>query len=232
MENGLSLFGLLIVVVAVYKLTQRRLSGPQATVRGLLRRYHSFERAGYPEQESLFNVLISRSGWRYLPPAFIAEIVARFRSKENVFRFVSLTEEYKFNRRQLPAIVVKNDMEGAMREIAVWLVDFGMRLQKENRLKEAEFVQKLALALQPKQFFTKLPLATTYYKMEKYRDAVPLFEAGLCELDECIDMPTALMEALPFPDELGPGSSLENLRITYKEIHAACLRAGGNQNVV
>jgi hypothetical protein len=179
MEGVLVLMGLLVVALAVYRLMRRRLGSPQATVHSLLRHYHSFANAGLPEQEMLLRVLIGRSGWKNLPPAFLAEIVTRLRSKENVFRFVSLAEGYRFDQQRLPAIATKNDLEEGMREIALWLVDFGSRMQKDNRLKEAEFVQNLALGLQPDQYFTKLPLASTYYKMGRYADALPLFKEGL-----------------------------------------------------
>lgn len=219
MESGLFLIGLLIAAFAIYRLAARRLVGPQATVRGLLRRYHFFERTGLPEQECLFRVLTSRAGWRNLPPAFLAEIVARLRSKENVFRFVSLAEGYRFDRKDLRAIAKKGDMEVAMRDVARWLGNFGTRLQKENRLKEAEFVQKLALGLQPDQYFTTLPLATTYYKMERYADALPLFEEGLAQLKKSVDGPALL-------DDF---ANVKDSRVGLEEMYAACLKATESQ---
>ena len=68
MEGGLFLFGLLIVLFALYRMVSRKLATPQATVRMLLRRYHSFERRGLPEQDGLYRVLTSRSGWRTCRP--------------------------------------------------------------------------------------------------------------------------------------------------------------------
>ena len=47
-----------------------------------------------------------------------------------------------------------------MREVALWLGDFGNRMHKENRLKEAEFVQKLALGL-PQSAVQPTSLAAT-----------------------------------------------------------------------
>jgi len=223
MESGLFLFGLLVTVFAIYRLVARRLTGPQATVRALLRHYHAFEGTGLPEQECLLRVLTHRSGWRNLPLVFLAEIVKRLKTKEDVFRFVSLAEGYRYDRKHLPAIAGKRDMEVAMRDVARWLGDFGNRLQKKNRLKEAEFVQKLALGLQPDQYFTKLPLATTYYRMERYSDAVPLFEQGLARLEK-----SAAGSALL--DGLEPGADLNALRTSYEEMYAACLKAAGSQS--
>lgn len=222
MESGLFLIGLLIALFAIYRLAWRRLRSPQATVRGLLRHYYAFEKIGLPERECLFRVLSSRSGWRNLPLEFLAEVVARLRSKENVFRFVSLAEGYRFNRKQLPAITARRDMEAVMREVALWLADFGNRLQKKNSFKEAEFVQKLALGLQPDQYFTKLPMATTYYKMERYDAAAPLFEEGLAQLENSAD-------GAAFLDRLEPGATLKDLRANYQEMYATCLKARGNQ---
>lgn len=220
MESGLFLIGLLIALFAIYRLVSRRLASPQATVRALLRHYHSFETTGLPEQECLLRVLLSRSGWRNLPPAFLAEIVTRLRSKESVFRFVSLAEGYRFDRKHLRTIAKKDDMEAAMRDVARLLGDFGSRLQKKNRLKEAEFVQKLALGLQPDQYFTKLPLAATYFKMERYADAVPLFEDGLARLEKS-EGTSPVVE---------PGTNLNELRAGYEEMYAACLKAAGSQS--
>ena len=223
MESGLFLFGLLIALFAIYRLVSRRLTGAQTTVRALLRDYHAFERTGLPEQECLLRVLTHRSGWRNLPLVFLAEIVKRLKTKEVVFRFVSLAEGYRYDRKHLPAIAGKKDMEVAMREVARWLGDFGNRLQKKNRLKEAEFVQKLALGLQPDQDFTNLPLATTYYRMERYSDAVPLFEKGLARLEKSADV-SALLNGLE------PGADLNALRTSYEEMYAACLKAAGSQS--
>ena len=44
---------------------------------------------GLPALESLLRVLSKRSGWRKLPPVFLTELITRFGTKENVFRFVS-----------------------------------------------------------------------------------------------------------------------------------------------
>jgi predicted Zn-dependent protease len=131
---------------------------------------------------------------------------------------VSLAEGYRFNRKQLPAITAKRDMEAVMREVALWLADFGNRLQKKNSLKEAEFVQKLALGLQPDQYFTKLPMATTYYKMKRYDDAAPLFEEGLAQLENSDD-------GAAFLDRLEPGANLKELRANYEEMYETCLKA-------
>ena len=223
MESGLFLIGLMIALFAIYRLVSRRLTGPQATVRALLRHYHAFERTGLPGQECLLRVLTHRSGWRNLPLVFLAEIVKRLKSKEDVFRFVSLAEGYRYDRKHLPAIAGKEDMEVALHEVARWLGDFGNRLQKKNRLKEAEFVQMLALGLQPDQYFTKLPLATTYYRMERYSDAVPLFEQGLARLEKSADVSALL-------DGLEPGTDLNALRTGYEEMYAACLKAAGSQS--
>jgi len=213
MESGLFLLGLLIVLFTLYRLVSRKLGTPQATVRMLLRRYHAFERLGLREQDCLYRILTNRSGWRNLPPAFIAGLVACLNTKENVFRFITLAEEHRFNRKQLQAIASNPDREQAMREVALWLGEFGDRLQAENRLKEAEFVQMLALGLQPDQYFTQLPLAATYYKMERYADAAPLFKQGLARLEDSSDGASPLKES----------------KERYQEMYAVCANAAANQ---
>ena len=218
MEIALFLIALAIVALAVYKLMLRRLGTPQATVRALLRNYHSLARSGLDEQEILLQILVGRSGWKDLPPALLGEIVARLKSKENLFRFLSLAEGYRFDKQELPPIAAKNHVQESIREIAIWLVDFGARMQRQNRLKEAEFVQKLALDFEPNQHFTKLPLAMTYYKMEKYTDAIPLFEAGLADLDKHAAEPTIMTI-------LGAGGGPSETRAIYEDAYRACLKA-------
>jgi hypothetical protein len=215
MEGGIFLLGLLIVLFTLYRVVSRKLATPQLTVRMLLRRYHACERLGLREQDCLYRILTARRGWRNLPPAFIAELVTRLKTKENVFRFITLAEEHRFNRKQLPAIASNPDPETAMREVALWLGQFGDRLQAENRLKEAEFVQRLALGLQPDQYFTQLPLAATYYKMARYADAAPLFRQGLELLDSSSDGAPPLKES----------------KDRYREMHAACAQATANQRI-
>ena len=222
MDSGLFLFGLLVALIAIYRQTWRRLRSPQATVRGLLRSYHAFARTGLPELESLLRVLSKRSGWRNLPSVFLAEIIARFGTKENVFRFVSLAESYRLDRTQLPAIAANRDMETAMREVALWLVDFGNRLHKENSFKQAEFVQKLALNLQPDQYFTNLPLAATLLKMERYDDAAALFKDGLVQLENCA-------AGAAFLDRWETGANLDEVRARYREMSDSCSKARRRQ---
>jgi len=221
MNGGLFTIGTIVLMVVIFQLVWRRVRGPKLIVRGLLRHYHGFAKTGLPEQECLLRVLCKRSGWKRLPATFLAEIVARLGSKEDVFRFVSLAEGYRFERQQLPAISANRDLEAAMREIALWLVDFGKRLQDEDRLKQAEFVQKLALGFAPEQFFTLLPMATTYYKMKRYEEAAPLFEKGLARLASCVDGADHL-------DRLDGGASLDELRAHYQELCASCLQTGNN----
>jgi hypothetical protein len=175
-------------------------------VRALLRRHHAFQRRGLSERDSLYRLLTSRGGWRNLPAELVADLVVRLESKEDVFRFVSLAEEHRFHVVQLPGITRSRDREAAMREIALWLAEFGTRLQTEARYKEAEFVQKLAVRLQPEEDFTLLPLAATYYKMERYADAAALFRQGLARPHD------------------GRAHAVMDSCAVYEDMHAACAK--------
>jgi tetratricopeptide (TPR) repeat protein len=221
MKSGLFLLGFLIVLFAVYRLVSRKLASAEGRVRDLLRRYHALAAAGLSEQESLFRILTRRSGWSKLPPDFNAELIKRLSTKEDVFRFVSLAEGYRY-LRQLPAVAASKDLEVAMGEVARWLGDFGGELQRQHRLKQAEFVQKLALRLRPELPFTSLSLAETYYKMERYAEALPLFEAGLAAFK-------GLGGGSDLPDGLQPGGHRGALKASYEEMYAACLKATAKQ---
>jgi len=220
MESAWLLLVFLAVMFAAYRLATRRLAGPQTIVHDLLRHYHAFEGAGHSEQERLLRVLMQRRGWNKMPHPFLVEVVKRLRTKEDVFRFVSVVEGYQFDRKQLPAIARKPDPEAALREVAEWLTDFGGRMQRENRFKEAEFVQKLALALQPDRYTTRLPLAVTYYRMGRYAEAIPLFEQGLSQLKTSADRGASLT---------GPGENAKELTANYEEMYETSLKAAGNK---
>jgi hypothetical protein len=211
-EIGLFFLGLSIILFTLYRVVSRKLATPQSIVRMLLRRYHAFERRGLAEQDCLYGILTSRGGWRNLPPSFVADLVTRLHSKETLFRFIALAEEHRFHRKRLPAIANNPDREQAMRAVALWLIDFGHPLQEEDRLKEAEFVQKLALDLQPDQYFTKLPLAATYFRMQRYTEAAPLLAQGLALLETSSDGAVPLKES----------------KRRYQEMAAACANAAAN----
>jgi hypothetical protein len=187
----------------------------------MLRRYHALERSGLSERECLVKLLATRSGWNNLPQRFLVEIVSRLGSKEDVMRFVSVSEDYRYIRDHYPAIAAGPNVAGAMAEIACLLAKFGYRLQGAGRLKEAEFVQRLALRLEPNKYFTNLPLAATYCETGRYADALPLFEQGLSqfEKDAQRDQGFAPVKCL------GPDADATALRRGYRKMYEACLKA-------
>lgn len=228
MESGLYFIGLMIVLIVLYRQVTKRVATPQVSVRLMLRRFHAFQKMGLSEQESLFRILRSRSGWRNLPEHFLAEIIARLRSKEDVLRFVSLAEGYRFNRERLPAIAGNENIEAAMRKVALWLVSFGQRLRHENRLKQAEFVQKLALSLEPERYFTHLALAATYHRMARYSDAAALFERAFAQLDNSAEGLVPADERNVFTaDGLVPNHTITDLKARYQPMYEACLNGAG-----
>ena len=209
------------VAIVVYRLLSRRFATPKARVNAMLRRYYALERTGLSEPECLLQLLSTRSEWKNFPHRFLAELVSRLRTKEDVMRFISVSEDYRYQRDPYPELAKHTDLEMAMTEIACLLSSFGFRLQGEGRYKEAEFVQKIALRLQPRQYFTNLPLAVTYHETGRHLDALPLFEQGLARFDELerqdrVFSPTKC---------LGAEVELGEIRNRYRKLYEACRKA-------
>src|SRR5512144_722300 len=118
MENVMFWIVVVLATFTVYRLLSRRAVTPKARVTAMLRRYRALERTGLSEQECLLQLLATRRDWKGLPHRFLAEIVSRFRSKEDVMRFVSVSEDYRYQRDQYPEIAAKIDLEAAMAEVA------------------------------------------------------------------------------------------------------------------
>jgi hypothetical protein len=228
MESVLFWFVLLFAAITIYRLLAQRAATPKARVTAMLRRYGSFARMGCSEAESLFRLMATRGGWKELPHGFLRELVARLANKEDVMRFISLAEDCGYLKQRLPDIARVDDFDEAMAQVACLLATFGYQLQKDGRLKEAEFVQKLALPLGPDRYFTNLPLAATYYDTGRYADARPLFERGLRQLEQLAVGGDG--DAQPFAPSacLGPDVDAVKLRASYLGKYEACLRAAGS----
>ena len=225
MENFMVWIVALFAAITVYRLLSRRALSPKARVAAMLRRYRALERTGLSEQECLLQLLATRRDWKGLPHRFLAELVSRFRSKEDLMRFVSVSEDYGYYRDQYPKIATRIDLEAAMAEIACLFARFGFRLQTEERYREAEFVQKLALRLQPNQYFTNLPLAATYHETGRHDDALPLFEQGLARFQDFEKNINTFEPALSPEKCLGPEVEMRKLRNRYRKMYEACLKA-------
>jgi hypothetical protein len=230
MESFVFLFIGLLAAITIYRMLSRRATTPKARVTAMLRRYGAFARTGLPEAECLFRLMATRSGWKDLPHGFLRELVARLRSKEDVMRFISLSEDCGHVKERFPGIARKTDLNEVMAEVACLLAGFGYQLQKEGRLKQAEFVQKLALPLCPDCYFTNLPLAATYYDTGRYSEARPLFERGLEQLEKLADGSGG--NAPPFSPTacLGPDVDAKQLKAAYHGKYEACLRAAAGSN--
>ncbi len=225
MENLMLWIVALLAAITVYRLLSRRVVTPKARVAAMLRRYRSLERTGLSEQECLLQLLATRRDWKGLPHRFLAELVSRFRSKEDVMRFVSVSEDYDYHRDHYPEIATRIDLEAAMAEIACLFARFGFQLQTEERYREAEFVQKLALRLQPNQYFTNLPLAATYHETGRHNDALPLFQQGLARFRDFEENIKAVEPVLSPAKCLGPDVEVRKLRDRYRKMYEACLKA-------
>ncbi|HEY7323086.1 MAG TPA: hypothetical protein VIE89_36465 [Candidatus Binatia bacterium] len=211
--------------ITLYRLLSRRAITPKTRVTVMLRRYRVLERSGLSEQESLLQLLATRKDWKQLPHRFLAEIVSRFRSKEDVMRFVSVSEDYGYQRDHYPEIATRVDLEAAMAEVACLFARFGFQLQTEGRFREAEFVQKLALQLQPHQYFTNLPLAATYHETGRHGDALPLFKRGLEGFQDLENSDSPAARSFAPTKCLGSEVEVKNLRNRYRKMYEACLKA-------
>ncbi|HEY7554386.1 MAG TPA: tetratricopeptide repeat protein [Candidatus Binatia bacterium] len=228
MESLAFWFIVLFAGITIYRLLSRRATTPKARVAAMLRRYGAFARTGLPEAECLFRLMATRSGWSDLPHGFLREIIARLCTKEDVMRFISLTEDCGHVKQRFPGIAKNTDLNQAMAEVACLLAQFGYQLQQEGRLKEAEFVQKLALPLSQDSYFTNLPLADTYYDTGRYADARPLFERGLAQLEKFADGTDGAAQPFAPAACLGADADAVKLRASYRGKYEACLRATGS----
>jgi tetratricopeptide (TPR) repeat protein len=227
MEAILVWFVVFFAGLTIYRLLSQRAATPKARVAAMLRRYHLMARTGLAEAECLFRIMATRSAWKHLPYDFLRELVRRLTTKEDVMRFISLAEDCGYVKERFPVIAGHDDLNDAMAEVACLLARFGYQLQEQGRLKEAEFVQKLALPLGPDRYYTNLPLAATYYAAGRYTEARPLFERGLAQLQEFVS--TANDNRQPFPPSVCLGTEIDatQLRANYLGKYEACLRAPG-----
>jgi hypothetical protein len=225
MESLLFWFVALFSALAIYRILSRRAMTPKARVAAMLKRYRALARAGLAEPECLFRLMAMRAGWKDLPQGFLRELVARLANKEDVMRFISLAEDCGYLKQRFPGIARLDDFNEAMAQVACLLASFGYELQKDGRLKEAEFVQKLALPLGPDRYFTNLPLAATYYDTGRYIDARPLFERGLPQLEKLLDGGAGAAPRFAPTACLGPDVDAVKLRASYLGKYEACLRA-------
>ena len=231
MDNPMFWLISLIAGIIIYRLLPPRQLSPKARVAGMLRRYRALEKTGLSERDSLLQLLLTRKDWENLPHRFLASIVSRLTCKEDVMRFISLSEDYGYHRDPYPTLAKRIDSDTAMAEIACLFSRFGFRLHAQARYKEAEFVQKLTLRLQPDAYFTNLPLAATYHATGRYADALPLFKQGFNQLqifnaDIVLDK-----QQLSPADCLAPDEEPEKLWQKYREMYDACLKAIGGTSM-
>jgi tetratricopeptide (TPR) repeat protein len=224
MEN-LTFFALVFfAAVTLYRLLSRRTTTPKARVAAMLRRCRALEKTGLAEQECLFQLLATRSDWKHLNDRFLAELVSRLQSKEDLMRFVSVSEDYGYHGDHYTRIGGNIDLDAAMAEVAGLFARLGFRLQEQGRYREAEFVQKLALRLQPNQYFTNLPLAATYHETGRHADALPLFERGLAEFNKIERGGEAANCQFSPAKCLGWDAEIRTIRNRYRKMYENCLK--------
>ena len=231
MDNPMFWLISLIAGIIIYRLLARRQLTPKARVTAMLRRYRALERTGLSERDCLLQILVTRNDWKKLPHRFLVAIVSRLSSKEDVMRFISLSEDYGYHRDRYPELAARVDLDTAMAEIACLFSRFGFRLHAQGRYKEAEFVQKLAFRLEPDEYFTNLPLAATYHQTGRYADALPLFKQGFSQLQRLdTDVGSGKRQFSP-ADCLAPDERPEKLWKKYREMYEACLKSLGATSV-
>lgn len=232
MDSVLLLIMIPLAVFALHRRLSRWLMTPKKRVRVMLRRYNRLARSGLSEQDCLLNLLATRRDWRNLPHRFLVELVSCFPTKEELMRFVSVSEDFRYQRDPYPGLAANTELEAAMGEIACLFSRFGFQLQEQGRYKEAEFVQKLALRLRPDQYFTNLPLAANYLETGRHADALPLFERGLAQVRELEKNGGAAAPEFPPAKSLGTDAKITTLRNRYKKMYDACLKAAQEELTV
>lgn len=225
MDNPMFWLISLVATLVIYRLLSRRTVTPKARVTAMLKRYHALERTGLSERDCLLQLLATRDDWKKLSHRFLVAIVSRLHSKEDVMRFISLSEDYGYQRDPYPELASRSDLDSAIAEIACLFSRFGFRLQSEGRYKEAEFVQKLALLLKPDEYFTNLPLAATYHETGRYADALPLFEQGFTRLESFQANIASAKPVFSPANCLAPDEDVDRLRQRYRNMYEACLKA-------
>jgi hypothetical protein len=224
MELILAAFIGLIAALVLYRYLRQRNATPQQRVAVMLRQFDALARDGLSEREALLRILLSRSDWQKLPVDFLGELIGRLASKEAVLRFVALAEDCGYTKDQLPAIVNHSPPDDQMERLACMLSRFGYQLQSDQRFKEAEFVQKLALALGPDCYFTNLPLATTYHRTGRCTEARPLFERGIALLHTAGETASA-SGRFTFADCFGDGVEATRLRALWLMMYDQCVKS-------
>ena len=214
--------------LTIYRMLARRVTTPKARVTAMLRQYQALARSGLSEPECMFRLMAGRPSWNALPHGFLSEIVARLGSKENLMRFISLAEDYGHVKERFPTIASEYAVHDGIEKVACLLARLGYQEQQQGRLKEAEFVQKIALALAPDCYFTKLPLAATFFEAGRENEAKPLFKQGLAQLEgtSCADsgsQPSSLTECL--------GSEIDGAKLhaAYIDMYESCLKKPESQ---
>jgi hypothetical protein len=92
-------------------------------------------------------------------------------------------------------------------------------------------VQKLALRLEPDEYFTNLPLAATYHESGRYADALPLFKQGFSHLQRFNTGTDSVKRGFSPANCLAPDEEPEKLWLKYREMYEACLKSTGGTSM-
>lgn len=224
MESILAALIGLAAALGFYRYFRQRNATPQQRVASLLRDFNAAAKGASSEHEAMLSILLHRRGWKELPMEFLGEMIRRLKHKEAFLQFVTLAEDRGYLKEQLPAIAMGRAASERIDRVACLLARFGYELQSQDRFKEAEFVQKLALALGPDCPFTNLPLAATYFAIGRFSEARPLFDLGLNALTKRSAV-NAQAEGLDLGACLGGDIDSVRLEQRYREMAEQCQEA-------
>lgn len=181
METLLLVVVVLFLVVVGLRWFARRFGGTKATAQTLLATYYAFESKGVPEDERLFQMLDTRMTWRSFPKAFLRELSRRLGSKEELVKFVILSERHGLPGSDLKAIAssISPGSEGvrfAVDQVAMTLTSLANHLGQNKIFEEAELALQLAVRVNPQWFPALSSLGLVYYAAGRYADAIHVIE--------------------------------------------------------
>lgn len=217
----------------------RKFASADATRNAIRSKYKRLREEGLPESECLFRLLSTRRGWKRLPQAFLQELSRRLRNWERIADFIALSERELLDRGQFRRIAQNDpdmqDPDVAMRAVALALTRYYPPSSSPRKNPcETETALRLGTLIAPDDGIAALKLAVHHYSLERYREALPLFERGLKLVDDDMTkfkrLEAALSSheiALP-PEVFGTDDEIEDSITISKALYEDCKQKVGD----